>query len=235
MKEVREAIILAGGKGTRLRSVTMNEFPKGLAEIQDTPILEWEIRWLMREGIDRVIIATGHLGNMIEDYFGREYNNNGNSCEIMYSREKEKLGSGGAVKLASTKMVTDRCIVLNGDVLCNGNLTEFKRIHSEMGTPASMLLVQMRSPYGVVKFKDNLIEEFVEKPLLPVYIHSGIDLFEKNILEQFPDKGQMEETIFVELANSNQFSSYVLDTNYFWASIDTQKDYTRVNENWNGI
>jgi len=90
--EVTEAIILAGGKGTRLRSVTLNKIPKGLTNIKDKAILEWELQWLAREGVSRVIFAVGHLSESVENHFQSNYNSDFGDVEIIISVEKEKTG-----------------------------------------------------------------------------------------------------------------------------------------------
>ncbi|MHA2091609.1 MAG: nucleotidyltransferase family protein, partial [Candidatus Kariarchaeaceae archaeon] len=147
-----------------------------------------------------------------------------------------KLGSGGAFKLASEQISSSRCYVINGDIMCNSNLTDMVTLHNESKALATMFLVPMRSPYGVVEVKNSFITKFVEKPLLPsVHIHGGINIIEQKIFGRFPDKGQMEDTIFVELAAENKFAAYIGDKNAFWDSIDSEKDFENANINWPGI
>ena len=119
---VSEAIILAGGKGKRMRSITEDKIPKSLTMIQSKSILEWELIWLAREKVTHVILATGHLSYVIEKQMGNEYSCNFGKIDLTYSREKEKLGSGGAVKLASEQLTTDFSYLVNGDILSNANL-----------------------------------------------------------------------------------------------------------------
>ncbi|MDH5400975.1 MAG: nucleotidyltransferase family protein [Candidatus Heimdallarchaeota archaeon] len=232
--KITEAIILAGGKGTRLRSVTEDRIPKGMVKIKNKPIVEWEINWLAREGVNKVIISTGHLGEKFEEYFGDHLNTPFGQVKIGYNMEKTKLGSGGAFKESSLLLESDRCFVLNGDILCNSSLDKLIMNHFKQKAYASMLLVKLPSPFGVVEVSDNIITKFVEKPLLPVYIHAGLDIIERNIFDKFPDKGQMEETIFIELAEQRKFAA-MKDDNCYWRSIDTQKDFDLSNENWIGL
>ena len=89
--EVTEAVILAGGAGTRLRSITMNKIPKGLTKIQGKAILEWEMEWLAREGVNHVVLAVGHLANKISRGFGKSYSSQyGGSIKI-------EIIEGGAI------------------------------------------------------------------------------------------------------------------------------------------
>jgi len=233
--KVTEAVILAGGKGTRLRSITLNKIPKGLTEIQEKPILEWELEWLAREGVNHVVLAIGHLSDKIQEHFDGEYRSNYGEVEIEISLEEEKLGSGGAFKQATQRLTTDRTYVLNGDVMCNTSLSRMRQIHEQSKAKATMLLVNMTSPYGIVQRDNFMITSFIEKPRLDVQIHAGLDIIERSIFEQFPDHGQMEDTIFVELAKKNQFASYLMSNDEFWMSIDTEKDYSLANDNWSGI
>ncbi len=230
-----EAIILAGGKGTRLRSVTMNMIPKGLTPIQEKPILLWELEWLAREGIRSAILATGHLSEEIEKALGNQVETPYGTVDLQYSVEKEKLGSGGAVKLASELVSAEKTLILNGDVLTNAPLTPLFDLHKEKQVLATMLGVNMVSPYGIIHHKDNLIIKYEEKPRLDVPIHGGVDLFETDVLSRFPTKGQMEETIFVELVQERMFAFYLIPNDQFWMSIDTQKDFELANKTWTGL
>ncbi len=225
-----DAIILSGGKGTRLRSVTMDKIPKGLVRIKEKPILEWELIWLRKHGIRRAIFAIGHLADKIKDYFGDVVETPWGTIEVDYSVEKEKLGSGGAVRLASSLVTANTTLLLNGDVLTTIDLSKMISFHFERSAPATMALVKLPSPFGVIEVEGDLITKFVEKPLLPVWIHSGVDLIKSEILSSFPTKGQMEDTIFVELAKKKRFYGFQASDEVYWTSIDTQKEYEKANK-----
>lgn len=225
-----EAIVLSGGKGTRLRSVTMDKIPKGLVQIKGKPILEWELIWLRKHGIRRAIFAIGHLADKIKGYFGDVVETPWGSIDIDYSVEREKLGSGGAVKQASSLVNSNTVLLLNGDVLTTINLTRMIDFHFQRPALATMALVKLPSPFGVIEVDGDLITKFVEKPLLPVWIHSGVDLVKTEVLSRFPSKGQMEDTIFVELAEKKQFYGFQASDGVYWISIDTQKEYEKANK-----
>jgi NDP-sugar pyrophosphorylase family protein len=233
--DINEAIILAGGKGTRLRSVTLNEIPKGLVKIQEKAILQWEIEWLAKYGVKKVVLAIGHLSDKIIAEFSDKINTPHGDVILKYSIEKEKLGSGGAIKQASQFIEGKACFIINGDILSDAKLNDLIELHKNNQSKATMLLVNMRSPYGVVETSGNKITKFVEKPLLPIMIHSGIDIINKEIFSEFPDRGQMEDTIFVDLANRDEFFVYTADKDTFWKSIDTEKDFKEANETWPGL
>jgi NDP-sugar pyrophosphorylase family protein len=233
-----DAIILAGGRGTRLRCVTGTEIPKGLTEIKGKSILEWQFEWLSTYGIKHVILAIGYLAEVIKERFGSSYRTeNGTEIKLDYSVETEKLGSGGAISFAKRFVQHETTLIINGDILTNYNLSEMYSSHKKHGKHATMALAQMKSPYGVVDFdkETGRIINFVEKPILDVFIHAGVDFVETKILDRFPEKGQMEDSIFIELSQEQNFFSYCLKKTDYWQSIDTHKDYEIANNNWNGI
>ena len=157
------------------------------------------------------------------------------AINLTYSQEKEKLGSGGAIKLASQYVTEKQTYIFNGDVLTTLDLLEIAEFHHNMKKKATMALVKLPSPYGVVEFENNLITQFREKPLLNVYIHSGVDIVNAEVLPLFPAKGQMEDTIFVELVNQKEFAAYVPKTDVYWIGIDTQKEYETANKTFPGF
>ncbi|MCY3414808.1 MAG: nucleotidyltransferase family protein [Candidatus Heimdallarchaeota archaeon] len=232
---IEEAIILAGGVGSRLQGTTMNQFPKALAQVQNKPIIYWIMKWLAKNGVEKMILATGHLAEKIEEEFGNEVEFYGKKIKLVYSKEIEKLGSGGAVRLASRFVETDDCFIINGDILCDIPLKPMIDLHLRLSTEATMLLVNLKSRFGVVESKNNLITKFVEKPTLPLYIHSGIDIVRSQILSRFPERGQMEETIFVDLAEAGKFGAYHAPEGYYWDAIDTPKELKNANNEWKGI
>ena len=150
-----DALILCGGLGTRLRSVVADR-PKALASSGDDPFLTLQVRFLMRYGVRRCILCTGHMSEQIESWRGPE------GCTIIISRETEPLGTGGAVAQAFQHVQSDPFLVLNGDSFCNVALDRFS---TEDG-PASIVVapVEDTSRFGRVNFDSNrYILSFDEK------------------------------------------------------------------------
>ncbi|MHA1219979.1 MAG: nucleotidyltransferase family protein [Candidatus Heimdallarchaeaceae archaeon] len=231
-----DSIILCGGLGTRIRTVTQDSYPKAMVEIMGKTILAWELSWLRKYNITHAILAVRYLAGYIEEQFGRVYETPYGPIEVSYSKEKEKLGSGGAINLAQSFVSSNNVVIMNGDILTNFNLDELVKHHignKEIGTIA---VVKMRSPFGIVEIKDDdCISEFREKPTLDHWIHAGIDLFKTDILDRFPKIGQMEETIFVELAKEKQLKAFRVDPKFYWRSIDSPKDLQEADKEWKGI
>ncbi|MHA1778417.1 MAG: nucleotidyltransferase family protein [Candidatus Heimdallarchaeaceae archaeon] len=231
-----DAIILCGGLGTRIRTVTNNSYPKAMIQIHGKTILQWELSWLKKHGVDHAILAVRHLAEYIEQNLGKQYDTGYGIIDISYSKEQEKLGSGGAVRLASQYITTEKTLVMNGDILTNYNLAEMIKEHNNSRALGTIAIAQMRSPYGIAIFdENNTITTFQEKPLLNKWIHAGVDIFNADVLPRFPEKGQMEDTIFVELANQRQLKAYQIANTYYWRSIDTPKDFQEADKEWQGI
>lgn len=230
---ITEVIILCGGRGRRLTSVTKNKIPKPLVKIQDKSILEWQLEYLRKYGVKRAVLATGYLSDLIQTSLGDSLQTKYGEIEIDYSIEKKKLGSGGAVKKAGNLISSKDIIVMNGDILTNADLSPLIKTHESLEIAVTMLLVNMTSPYGIAKVHNHYVIDFLEKPKLDIPIHAGIDIISTDKIQEFPDNGQMEETIFIELAKKRQLGYYLISDNEYWISIETEKDYNKANEEWN--
>ena len=231
-----DAIILCGGLGTRIRTVTKDSYPKTMVQIAGKTILEWEMNWLKKHGVNHVILAVRHLAAYIEEQFGNTYETDFGDISVSYSREQEKLGSGGAVKLAKDFVTSSDVLIMNGDIITNFNLKSMIEKYNQDNKKGSIAIAKMRSPFGIVETKDNDdILAFKEKPILDHWIHAGVDIFSDDVLNRFPERGQMEETIFVELTEENQLKAFRIDSKYFWRSIDNPKDLQETEREWNGL
>lgn len=219
-----QAIILTGGKGERLGSLTSN-CPKGMIPIEGKPILEYQIEWLKKHGIKKVIFACGYLHEKIQEHFkdGVRF-----GLEVDYSIEKEQLGRGGALKNAWEKLDTGRNVVItNGDIYTEIDLKKVISVHNEKikqkGIKATICLFPYVSSYGVVLVDgENLINSFQEKPILHYWINGGIYIFEHEVGEYLPEKGDHETSTFFQLTREKLI--YGFRSNDYWKSIETVKD-----------
>ncbi len=231
-----DAIILCGGLGTRIRTVTQDSYPKTMIPIAGKTILEWEMSWLRKYGVKHAILAVRHLADYIEEQFGSTYKTDYGTIEVSYSKEKEKLGSGGAVKQANEFVGSKDTILVNGDIMTNFDLGKMNDYHTKIGAIGTIATSKMRSPFGIVDTEeDNTILKFREKPILDHWIHAGVDTFKSELLDDFPEKGQMEETIFVSLAEKGQLKAFRIDSKYYWRSIDNPKDLQETSKEWKGL
>lgn len=216
-----KAVILAGGYGKRLRPYT-DEIPKPLIKVGGKPIIEYQVEWLRRQGIDRFLFLVGYKRDKIMEYFGDGGRFN---ISIEYSIEEEPLGTGGAIKNAEKYLADEEMfLVVNGDILTDLRILP---LYNELNEDAIgvLALVPLPSPFGVIEVdRYNYILEFREKPILSEYwINAGVYLFKREILNHLPHKGDIERTTFPQLARDRRLKG-VKYQGVFWRSIDTFKD-----------
>jgi len=187
-KNYVEAIILAGGKGTRLKSI-LDDRPKPMAIIEGKPFIEWVLFMLRHQGIQRAIICTGYLGEIIECHLG---NGRHIGMKIAYARDPFPLGTGGAVRNALDKTDSTSLLVINGDTYFHPNISNILKTHFERTARVSLSLVRVddSSRYGSVKInKDGEVMAFVEKSPRKEsgLINAGIYIMERNVVNEIPE------------------------------------------------
>ena len=198
-QRINEAIILAGGKGSRLQSV-VNDRPKPMAKIADRPFLEYLLRYLKDQGIRTAVICTGYKEEMIREYFadGVKF-----GIQIKYSNEEFPLGTAGAVRKALNSLSGERFLVLNGDSYCEFDIDEMLGIHLSSSALATICLVNSDdcSRYGSVEIDvQGMILSFNEKSsnCRSGLINAGVYILERKLIERI-EKGKMislEKDIF---------------------------------------
>ena len=156
-----QAIILAGGLGTRLRSV-VSDRPKPMALVAGKPFLEYVLQGLKKSGIDDIIFAVGYKGGMVEEYFG---DGSRFGVRARYAYEEELLGTAGAIKNAGKYVTDEQFFVLNGDTFYQMDFGELSRIQQEKNLEMALVLrgVPDISRYGAARLTDGLLTAFNEK------------------------------------------------------------------------
>ncbi|MEO6330852.1 MAG: nucleotidyltransferase family protein [Ginsengibacter sp.] len=226
---IKEAIILAGGLGTRLRSV-ISELPKCMAPVAGKPFLAYVIRHLEKEGIKNFIFSVGYKNEIIVDFINAQFS----KLNSQFSIEEEPLGTGGAVKLACAKTAEETTLVVNGDTLFSIKIKQLAELHDlcDADCTLNLKLMQNFDRYGVVELnEDHSIRNFKEKKHYKeglinggVYaLNSGRFLkevlpvkfsFEKDYLEKYFDKRKM----------------YGVVQNEYFIDIGIPQDYERVQQ-----
>jgi NDP-sugar pyrophosphorylase family protein len=222
-----QAIILAGGKGERLRPFTEDR-PKCMVEILGVPLLGYQLQWLSAQGITDVIISCGYRHEVIENYFG---GGEKWGVSLQYSVESEPLGRGGALRLAFRRLASgeDLCLGLNGDVVTNVRLKPLVQAHRQLGTVATIVLAPFISPYGIVEVDpEDRVVAFHEKPELPYWMNAGIYVLSREIEPMLPERGDHEDSTFPSLARERRLGAY--KSRAYWRSVDTVKDMTEVSK-----
>lgn len=159
---IKEAIILAGGFGTRLKGVIGDDIPKPMAPVSGRPFLEYLLTYLDKWGVERVVMATGYMHDVVSEHFGNRFKD----IEIVYSVEDKPLGTGGAVKKAMEYVNGYSVYVLNGDTYFDVNLWKLENFHRAREADICITLRKVGdvSRYGAVKINlENRIEQFTEK------------------------------------------------------------------------
>jgi len=208
-----KAIILAGGRGKRLRPVT-DYVPKPLIPLKNIPIIEWQIKYLKKFGISEVIICSGYKTEMIENYL----NNKKLGIKVTFSRESKPLGTGGAIKKAGKKIKDKSFLVINGDTITNIDL---KKLIKKENSIAS---IQLRTNFGILQTDENKIIKFIEKKeITDLWMNAGIYHLNKETIKELPHMGDIEKTLFPDYAKKEKLTA-VKFTNSKWYSVDSFKD-----------
>lgn len=221
-----EAIILAGGLGTRLRSV-VSDLPKCMAPVAGKPFLHYVIRQLQQQGIEKFIFSTGYLSKAIEDFLSAQYP----TLDYRLSFEEEPLGTGGAVLLACKKATAENLLVLNGDTLFAADIHSLLAFHAQKNASCTLALKPMKDfdRYGAVTLDEkNCITSFEEKKHYEKgLINGGVYALNRNRLlsRHFPDKFSFEKDYLEAFVEDREF--YGLEQDAYFIDIGIPQDFER--------
>jgi D-glycero-alpha-D-manno-heptose 1-phosphate guanylyltransferase len=227
---IKEVIILAGGLGTRLAG-TVPDLPKSMAPVNARPFLEYVLDYLELYSVKKVILATGHLSEIIEKHFGKRYK----YINIEYSRETEPLGTGGAVRQAFELVTGRQAIVMNGDTMFRtnlGKLYDFQLIHQ---SKLSIVVREVKDAtrYGTVEFDETArITAFCEKGRQTgkAFINGGTYAINKDFFSSLdlPEKFSLEKDCFEKIYHTHPI--YALKCHQFFLDIGIPEDYEKAQQ-----
>jgi NDP-sugar pyrophosphorylase family protein len=214
---VSEALILAGGKAERLGEAAQGR-PKPLVPVAGRPLAAYQVARLAEAGVSRVIVGC-LAGN--EALFEQELA--GLGPEIVAVGEPEPLGRGGGLRFAAShRRESGPVFALNGDELLGVDLRDLLERHRSRRVAATIVVSQVRSPFGVVDVNDDdTIAGFREAPLLPQWVSSGVYVLDDECIERLPERGDHETTSFPELAAEGKLLAYRNEG--FWLTVNTPK------------
>jgi D-glycero-alpha-D-manno-heptose 1-phosphate guanylyltransferase len=221
-----EAIILAGGLGTRLRSVVA-DVPKCMAPVAGKPFLTYLMAYLQKQGINKCIFSLGYKSESVISFIDSNYR----ELSTEYVIEDEPLGTGGAVKLALTKATARDVFIINGDTFFNADLQTMKAVHGQQNADCTLCLKRMENfdRYGVVETEGNgKVTSFKEKQFYTEgTINGGIYLVNVNSFKQlpFPTKFSFEKDYLEQYLDPQRIFAHI-DNGYF-IDIGIPEDYTR--------
>jgi mannose-1-phosphate guanylyltransferase len=228
-----KAVILVGGLGTRLRPLTINT-PKAMMPVLNTPFLEYVIRRLSHHNIKEIVLAISHLAQPIEDYFG---DGGRLGVSLSYTIEETALGTAGAVKNAKKYLNNEACLVLNGDIFTDLDLTAMLNFHSQSQSLATIALTPVEDPtsYGLIETDARgRITRFLEKPsweqVTTNMINAGTYILEPEVLSFIPSQTNFsfEHDVFPPILEQGK-PIYAFPSSCYWMDIGTPEKYRQLN------
>lgn len=227
-----DAVIMAGGKGTRLRPLTETT-PKPLLKVGDKPIMEHNLDRLTLYGIDDFWLSVKYLGEQIESYFG---DGSGKNTKIDYVWEDEPLGTIGAVSKI-TNFRHDYVLITNSDILTNLDYESFFLDFIEQDADLSVVTIpyQVNVPYAVLETSNGHVMSFKEKPTYTYYSNGGIYLMKRSVLNHIPNKTFFNATDLMEklIKEDSKVISYPLAG--YWLDIGKHEDFEKAQNDINKI
>jgi NDP-sugar pyrophosphorylase family protein len=219
-----EALLLAGGKAERLGEAAQG-LPKPLVPVAGFPLAEYTVARLVDAGVTRVIVAcrAGHEDAFVNALAGL-------GAEVETVGEEEPLGRGGGLRLAASRRQQDGPVLaLNGDELLDVDFRALLVEHEQSGAAATIVVAQVRSPFGVVDVEeDGWVTGFREAPLLEQWVNSGVYVLGEDALDLLPEKGDHEQSTFPQLAEERRLYAHRHDG--VWLTVNTPKDLRRAAE-----
>jgi mannose-1-phosphate guanylyltransferase len=221
-----QALILAGGEGTRLRPLT-STVPKPVVPLVDRPFIRFMTDWLRTHGVDDIVMSCGHLASGVRNVLG---DGSAFGIRLRYVEEPRPLGTGGALKYAEA-LLDERFLMLNGDVLTDIDLSAQIALHEQHGATATLALTPVEDPsaYGLVRTRDGgEVTEFVEKPspdqIDTNNISAGAYVLERRVLDllEAEQPASIERDVFPRLVGDGLYG-YVSDG--YWLDIGTPERY----------
>ena len=223
------AIILAGGKGTRLKPYTIT-IPKPLLPLGDVPILEVLLRQLAKAGVTRVVITLGHMAHLFFASIGKGERF---GLQIDYCVEEEPLGTAAPIK--RVKDLEENFLVINGDLLTTLDYKDLFKTHvikTAWGTIA-IHRREVKIDYGVIETtEDDLLGDYVEKPKIPYYVSMGVNVLTRKCVEFIPKKGRFDmPQLMMAMKKAGKIVA-CYKTDCYWQDIGRLDDFQQATEDF---
>jgi dTDP-glucose pyrophosphorylase len=220
------AVIMAGGRGTRLRPLTEST-PKPMLPLAGKPALEHTVDKLRESGIRQIVIATHYLPEKISDHFGR---GEGHGVDIRYAHEDEPLGTAGV--LSTLEIDKGPLLIVNGDIVSGINYRAMLDFHRDNGADMTVAIAayQVAIPYGVIETEGHRVRGLREKPVSKYSINAGIYLISPQMLALVPRRGRLEMTDVIAHAIDCDRKVIGFPIGEYWVDIGKPEDYARAEE-----
>lgn len=221
-----DAIIMAGGKGVRLKPYT-NDTPKPMLELDGKPILAHNIDRLLSYGIKNIYISVNHLKDQIISYVKEFYSNE----NIQFIEENQPLGTIGSIKLVKEWMHDD-ILIMNADILTNIDFYDFYSNYKEFDDNMSIATfnVRINIPYGILDTTDKKINSLIEKPSYTYYSNAGIYLLNKKMLKYIPNDKKFDSTELMEKLIEESYKVSHFPIRGYWLDIGNAQNYAKAQD-----
>jgi len=221
-----KAIVLCGGKGTRLRPYTYT-IPKPMLPLGKKPILEYVLQTLKNAGITEVTLAVGYLHEQIEEHFGdgKKF-----GMKLAYTVETKEMGTAGSIVPLSGQL-KETFVVMMGDHMSNIDVKALVAFHKKQGGIATVALNRKGIPleYGVADLEGSTIVRFREKPIVENLVNSGVYVFEPKIFDYIKEGDDFANNVFPALLEKKERISGFIFADY-WLDIGRTTDYEQINQ-----
>lgn len=222
MAKIKQVVLLAGGKGTRMREMT-ETLPKPMVPIGDIPVLEHLINIFEHFGEFNFIICSGYKGYVIEEYFK-------DNSRVKVIDTGEETNTGGRI-FKIGEYLDENFIVTYGDGLANVPIDKLINSFLRDSKIGTMTVTNPRSRFGLVEFdSDQIIKSFIEKPILDGFINIGFMVFNKKILDFLGEDATLETKPLHSLVEISELSAFI--HNGYFEPMDTYREYLQMNELW---
>lgn len=222
-----DAVLMAGGRGERLRPLT-DTTPKPMLVVGNRPIIEYNIDNLAQHGIDNFYISVNYLSEQITDYFG---NGENKALNISYVKEVTPMGTIGSVSLVN-EFENDNILVMNSDLFTNINFEDFYLdfLESDADMSVASIAYNVSIPYAILNLDDNIISSFEEKPSYTYYANAGIYLIKRKMLERIPKKGIFHATDLLQSIINDGRKVVKYPIVGYWIDIGRHEDLNKVQD-----
>lgn len=224
-----EVVIMAGGKGMRLRPLTKN-IPKPMLKVGNKPILQTIVEKFKESGYINFVICVNYKSKIITNYFG---DGTKFGVKIRYIKEKKRMGTAGALSLFEKKP-QEPFFVINGDLLTNLNFNKMLDFHILHNSKATMCIAECNfsSPYGEVRLNNEDIKSIEEKPIRKVFVNAGVYILDPRCINLIPKKFYDMTTLFKKMI-SKKLKTISFPLGEYWLDIGRLNDFKKANDEYN--
>jgi dTDP-glucose pyrophosphorylase/predicted transcriptional regulator len=225
--------LMAGGFGKRLLPLT-DKMPKPLLKVGSRPILETTLNQFIKAGFHNFFISIYYKADMVREYFGDGQKWN---VSINYLREKEPLGTAGALGLLPESIPDSKIIVMNGDLITKVDYKHILQFHNEEGSVATMCVREydLQVPYGVVKVEGSRVKSVTEKPIHSFFVNAGIYVLNSTLVQQINGSSFLDMTQFLEQQIKKGDHISMFPMHEYWIDIGRSEEYKRANRDIEGL